>query len=69
MQRERSTWGMVGGATIGAASLLIASVAGALPSQEVEPLVRYATEPSTGSMMIAALIVLATVGRTKLRSV
>ena len=41
------------------AALLTASSAAALPSQEVDTIVRHATEPTTGTMVVAALLVLA----------
>lgn len=39
--------------------------ADALPSQGIEPAMRYATEPSTGSLVMAALVVIAAVRRGK----
>lgn len=50
------------------ATLVLAGPALALPSQGVELVVRHATEPSTGSMVVAALVVIATVRRNKTRS-
>ncbi len=43
--------------------LLAAGDAIARPIEAAEPLVRYATEPSTGSMVLAALVVIAAVRR------
>ena len=50
------------------AALLTASSAAALPSQEINTIVRYATEPTTGTMVVAALLVVATVRHKKTRN-
>ena len=49
------------------ATFIVASCAHALPSQEVEVAVRYATEPTTGNMVAAAIVVLASIRRKKFR--
>jgi hypothetical protein len=46
------------------AALLTATSAAALPSQEVSTMVRHASEPTTGTMVVAALLVVATARMT-----
>jgi hypothetical protein len=50
------------------AALLTASSAAALPSEEINTIVRHATEPTTGTMVVAALLVVATVRHKKTRN-
>jgi hypothetical protein len=50
------------------AALLTATSAAALPSQEVSTMVRHASEPTTGTMVVAALLVVATVRHKKTRN-
>ena len=45
----------------GVIATVAAASATALPSQGVEVVVRHATEPSTGSMVFVAIVVLASV--------
>ena len=44
-------------------TMFIATAAAALPSEVSAPVLRYATEPSTGSMVLATLVVIAVVRR------
>lgn len=59
----RSAWRRSLGLAFGLIATAVSTSAAALPTQEVETTVRYATEPSTSSMVFAAIVAIAVVGR------
>lgn len=61
----RSVWRRSLGLAFGVIATTVTTTASALPTQEVETAVRYATEPSTSSMVFAAIVAIAIVRRKR----